>query len=321
VLPVDVNHSEWDCTLEQADERETDGATSAAARGSRGRRQPAIRLGLRMVKGLSRVAGDAIVEARRAESFSDMQSLAERARLDQKALQSLAASGALAPLSGNRHQARWAVAGVEESVPLELPAAPEAVPLLRTPGVGEDVAADYGSVGFSLRAHPLSLLRERLQRRGVVTGEELSQRMHGSAVRVAGLVISRQRPATASGVTFVTLEDETGSINLVVWPSIAQAQRRELLGARLLCVIGNVQREGEVLHVVARRLEDYSGMLGGTGGAFPRFPLTSCGLPAVNGQAGTGASANGGGPDGPPGMPAQARSTPPPRALRVPGVR
>jgi error-prone DNA polymerase len=263
VKAVDVHRSEWDCTLEQADERETDGATSAAARGSRGRRQPAIRLGLRMVKGLSRVAGDAIVEARRAESFSDMQSLAERARLDQKALQSLAASGALAPLSGNRHQARWAVAGVEESVPLELPAAPEAVPLLRTPGVGEDVAADYGSVGFSLRAHPLSLLRERLQRRGVVTGEELSQRMHGSAVRVAGLVISRQRPATASGVTFVTLEDETGSINLVVWPSIAQAQRRELLGARLLCVIGNVQREGEVLHVVARRLEDYSGMLGG----------------------------------------------------------
>jgi DNA polymerase III alpha subunit len=100
-------------------------------------------------------------------------------------------------------------------------------------------------------------------RPAIGTARWSSQRMHGSAVRVAGLVISRQRPATASGVTFVTLEDETGSINLVVWPSIAQAQRRELLGARLLCVIGNVQREGEVLHVVARRLEDYSGMLGG----------------------------------------------------------
>jgi error-prone DNA polymerase len=246
VQPVDVHRSEWDCVLEAQD----------------GASDPAIRLGLRMVKGLSREAAEAIVSKRRTESFTSVQVLARHAGLDRKALQALAAAGAFASLEGNRHQARWAVAGVTEATPLPMPAAGEATPMLRAPTVGEDVVADYGSVGFSLRAHPLALLRERLAQRRVQTSEALWSLPGGARVRVAGLVISRQRPATASGVTFVTLEDETGSTNLVVWPSIAQRQRRELLGARLLCVTGTVQREGEVLHVVAKRLEDWSAMLG-----------------------------------------------------------
>jgi error-prone DNA polymerase len=265
VRAVDVHTSEWDCVLEPAAGCGEGGAPTPAARETTVRSerpQPAVRLGLRMVKGLSRQAGEAIVAARRKARFEDMQALAYRAGLDQKALQALAAAGALASLVGNRHQARWQVAGVAEPTALGLPPVEEATPMLRTPGLGEDVVADYASVGLSLRAHPLALLREQLAAREVQTSERLRALAQDTPVRVAGLVVCRQRPATASGVTFVTLEDETGSINLVVWPSIAQRQRRELLGARLLSVIGSVQREGDVLHVVARKLEDYSEMLG-----------------------------------------------------------
>jgi error-prone DNA polymerase len=132
--------------------------------------------------------------------------------------------------------------------------------MLREPREGEDIVADYASLGLTLGRHPLSLLRKRMK--GFLTADQLNTRAHGSRVRVAGLVTCRQRPDTASGVIFVTLEDETGCINVVVWSALAERQRTELLGSRLLGVRGTIERDGEVIHVVARRLSDHSRLIG-----------------------------------------------------------
>ena len=121
---------------------------------------------------------------------------------------------------------------------------------------------DYATMGLTLRRHPLALLREHLRKRRIHTATEVAQSRHGQFIRAAGIVTCRQRPATASGVIFVTLEDETGYVNLIVWNDLADRQRRELLGSRLLAASGEVQREGSVVHILARRLEDLSPMLG-----------------------------------------------------------
>jgi error-prone DNA polymerase len=175
----------------------------------------------------------------------------------------LASAGALQVLASNRHRARWEVAGVTQ--PTELyPQVRfvEGLPMLRRPTEGEDIAADYAHVGVSLGRHPLFLLRSRLDAVGVTTARAVAELPAGARVRAAGLVITRQRPSSASGVTFVTLEDETGYVNLVVWERLAERARRALLGARLLGVVGTVQKESGVLHVIAEQLIDYSGFLG-----------------------------------------------------------
>jgi error-prone DNA polymerase len=137
------------------------------------------------------------------------------------------------------------------------------MPRLPVPTEGQEIVADYASLGLSLRRHPLALLRGQLRRRGLLPAAEAAARPHGARVRTGGLVITRQRPASAQDVTFVTLEDETGHLNLVVWKALAERQRTVLIGARLLGVDGEVQREGRVVHVVARRLYDHSALLGG----------------------------------------------------------
>jgi error-prone DNA polymerase len=134
--------------------------------------------------------------------------------------------------------------------------------LLRRPSEGEAIVADYGSLGLTLRRHPLALLRARLSRMAFVSAEQVRQLAHGERVRAMGLVITRQRPGTATGVVFITLEDETGYINLILWSRLVERYRKEVLGARLLGVMGEVQREGEVVHVVAHRVEDHSQLLG-----------------------------------------------------------
>jgi error-prone DNA polymerase len=141
-------------------------------------------------------------------------------------------------------------------------AAQEGVPLLRAPREGEDIVADYGSLGLTLRRHPLALLRDALRRRGVIPNQELRKQPNGRTVTAAGLVITRQRPGSASGVTFVTLEDETGYVNLIVWERVATEQRAALLESRLLLVRGKLQREGDVLHVIAEKLTNLSKLLG-----------------------------------------------------------
>ncbi|HHO67507.1 MAG TPA: error-prone DNA polymerase, partial [Gammaproteobacteria bacterium] len=208
-------------------------------------------------------AAERLVAARAQRPFADVDDLARRARLERRELEALAAAGALASLAGHRHRARWACAAVEPPAPLLAGAAPaEAAPLLRPPGEGEDLVADHASLGLSLGRHPLALLRPRLRKRALLEADHLRRRPAGQRVRTAGLVTNRQRPGSASGVVFVTLEDETGVTQVVVWPDLAQRQRAVLLRARLLVVEGKLQREGEVLHLIATRLEDYSPLLG-----------------------------------------------------------
>jgi error-prone DNA polymerase len=247
VRAVDAAVSEWDCTLE----RRTDG-------------RPALRLGLRLVKQLSNEGAARLLAARASRAFDGIADLAERGGLDKRDLEALAAADALRGLTGHRHRAVWQVTGVERVLPL-LPAAtvpPEGIPLLKAPREGQDIVADYGSTGLTLRRHPLSLLREKLQRRGVLPTQELWELPNGKWVRTAGLVITRQRPGSAGGVTFVTMEDETGYVNLIVWNRVAEAQRAALLESRLLEVQGKLQREGDVQHVIAQRLTNLSEMLG-----------------------------------------------------------
>lgn len=247
VRPVDLDNSGWDCTLE----RRSDG-------------RPALRLGLRLVKHLSVDGAARLLAARAVRTFASVADLAQRAHLDRRDLQALAAADALAGIVGHRHRAAWHVSAVERSLPL-LNAATEpaeGIPLLRAPREGQNIVADYGSTGLTLRRHPVHLLRERLRLRGVLSAEDLWRQPHGKWVRTAGLVITRQRPGSAGGVTFVTLEDETGNVNLIVWKSVAAAQRAALLESRLLEVQGRLQREGDVQHVIARRLDDLSALLG-----------------------------------------------------------
>jgi error-prone DNA polymerase len=232
VRPPDVNASAWDCTLE-------DGA---------------LRLGLRMVSGLAEAQGHRIAEGKPYAAVSDL-------KLNRKDLRCLAAAGALQSLAGHRRLAHWAAAGAQRRAPLDAPAA-ERLPLLAAPREGEDIAADYASLGLTLGRHPLALLRGRLQNLKLTNAEGLHGLPHGSMARTAGLVTCRQRPDTASGVVFVTLEDETGNVNVVVWRNLGERQKAELLGARLLGVQGVIERDGDVVHLVARRLTDYSRLLG-----------------------------------------------------------
>jgi error-prone DNA polymerase len=232
VRPPDVQVSGWDCTLE-------DGA---------------VRLGLRMVSGLSEAEGRRIADGRPHAGVPQLQ-------LNRRDLRALAAAGALESLAGHRRLARWAAAGAARRAPLDAPAA-ERMPVLARPREGEEIVADYASLGLTLGRHPLALIRKKLQGLTMVDARSLHSLSHGTPARVAGLVTCRQRPDTASGVVFVTLEDETGCMNVVVWRNLVEKQRAELLGARLLGVQGVVERDGEVVHLVARRLVDYSPLLG-----------------------------------------------------------
>jgi error-prone DNA polymerase len=246
VRPIDVNLSDLECMLE----RDAEG-------------RAAVRLGMRLVKGLSSDGGKRVQDARAAAPFTSVQDLAERSRLNAKDLGALASAGALATLASHRHRARWEVAGVERPTALlERVSFAEALPMLRKPSEGEDIAADYRNVGVTLGRHPLALIRTRLDAMGVGAASLVAELPPGARVRTAGLVITRQRPSAASGVTFVTLEDETGYLNLVVWERLAERARRPLLGARLLGVAGVVQKESGVLHVIAEELFDLSALLG-----------------------------------------------------------
>jgi error-prone DNA polymerase len=247
VKAVDVTCSAYDSTLEPA----VDG-------------NPAIRLGLHVIKGLSEAGVERLLQARRERAFEDAEDLARRARLDAKDLGALAAGNALKVFASNRFRARWAVAGIEKAKPLlNGVRIPEATPMLKAPREGEDIVADYRHLGFSMGRHPLALLRERLAAEGIRPAGDVKTMTNGARVHAAGLVITRQRPQSASGVTFVTVEDETGYLNLVIWEKLAERERRVLLSASLLGVRGRVQQESGVLHIIAEALFDHSVLLGG----------------------------------------------------------
>jgi DNA-directed DNA polymerase III PolC len=251
VRAVDATVSGWESSLER---RVADG-------------EPALRLGLRLVKSLSQAAGERLVAERARGAFVSVADLAARCGLDRGDLEALAAAGAFAALSGNRHLAFWEVAGTERATPLAFldergVAEREGRPLLPTPSEGAGIVADYAALGLTLGRHPLALLRERLRAGALRSAGELADIAHGRLVRTAGIVIMRQRPATASGVTFVTLEDETGQVNVIVWERIGQEQRRPLLEARLLEVHGQWQQQEGVSHLIAQRLIDRTPLLG-----------------------------------------------------------
>ncbi|TFZ83486.1 error-prone DNA polymerase [Candidatus Macondimonas diazotrophica] len=244
IRPIDADISQWDATVEGPER--------------------ALRLGLRLVKGLPREAADRLIHARRVRPYRDLNDLARRARLSRRDLESLAAADALRGLTGHRHEAYWQTNGIEAATPLfeDLRIA-EAEPLLRTPSEGESIVADHAASGLSLRRHPIALLRARLERAGACPLAEAWDVPAGNTLRVAGLVICRQQPGTAKGVTFVTLEDETGQLNLIVWRQLAERQRSTLLRSTLLLATGTVQQQDGVLHLVASHLQDFSAWLGG----------------------------------------------------------
>ncbi|MEY2654664.1 MAG: hypothetical protein RLZZ524_1692, partial [Pseudomonadota bacterium] len=279
VRPVDVTRSDWDCTLEDigaevarpVDDSGNGNSNSNSNDSGSGRGGPAVRLGLRLVSGLPRASVERLLQARAAAPFADVPDLALRAGLEPHELQTLAEADALAALAGHRRQQVWAAAA-----PLAGPRERERTPtgLLRSAPVreaqlslieapeGEAVTLDYAATGLSLRRHPLALLRERLQRQSVRSAAELARVPDGRTVRACGLVVTRQQPATAKGTIFVTLEDETGPVNVIVWRDVRERHRQALLGARLLAVRGTWQRRDGVSHLIAQDLHDMSAWLG-----------------------------------------------------------
>ena len=267
VREVDVTISGWESALEG------DVLPLPLAGEGRGVGLPLrpVRLGLNRINGLAEEAALRIVAARAEAPFASVEDLARRARLDAKAMADLAGADALHPLTGHRHQAAWAVAGIDTR-PTEMlrktRTGEEAV-VLAPPSAAESTLADYRSLGLSLKRHPLSLLREQLAEFKVEPAARLRGFPHGRLARASGLVTHRQRPETAKGTVFVTLEDETGTVNVIVWPKVAEQQRKPLLGATLLTVYGQWQRlENEkggesVIHLLAARLIDHTPLLQG----------------------------------------------------------
>jgi error-prone DNA polymerase len=252
VRAVDVQHSAWDCTLEPAGPDHCLGA---------------VRLGLRLVGGLRQAVGERIAAERAQSPFTSTQDLALRCQLDTGDLKALASADALQSLSGHRRQQVWDASALRPApellrgVPideelLELPAAHE----------GEEVTFDYAAVGLTLRSHPLLLLRGQLSKQKLLTAAQMRHYPSGWLVRACGIVTMRQQPQTAKGVVFVTLEDESGSVNVIVWKAVKEQFRDVVYRARLMAVYGVWQRDensgGEVRHVVAKRLVDLTHLLG-----------------------------------------------------------
>jgi error-prone DNA polymerase len=262
VRPPDVQHSFWDSTLEPLPRR-------------RGPLKTAVRLGLREIKGLRQDEAERIA-AGRPPPYRDLADLQRRCGLARATLLRLAEADALRGLGLDRRQGLWAVHALKERrLPLfeqaegdpatgsNQPPVEGVEPWLELPAMplGAQVIEDYASLRLSLKAHPLALLREHLPG-GVTTARGLWSIPPGRRVTVAGLVLVRQRPGSAKGVIFTTLEDETGFANCIVWPAVFEAHRAIVMTARLLAVRGRLQREGKVIHVVAERMADWTGRLG-----------------------------------------------------------
>jgi error-prone DNA polymerase len=254
VRPVDVNHSDWDNTLET-------GTLEAEAPVAGKAKYHALRLGFRQIKGFHEDSARALIDARDAlgRNFADPSEINRLARLTAPVLERLARADAYASMKLRRRDALWAVRALPPA-PLPLFEAGEnrADPEVSLPSmaIGEELTHDYAALRLSLKTHPLALLRQELAAAGAVPADSLLNTKDGKRVTVAGLALVRQRPGTASGVIFITLEDETGVSNLVVWPRTFERFRRVVMAARLIKVTGKLQREGIVTHVIADHLED-----------------------------------------------------------------
>ena len=248
VLPVDITISGAECMLETLEPENP---------------LAAVRLGLNSVKGLTETAIVRIVAARADAPFQSADDLCRRANLSSRDLQILAGADTLSSIAGHRRHARWQVAALSRESGLMRDAPIDELPIdIKPAPEGQEIVADYASVGLTLRRHPLALLRDKLSSMRLSTAKELLDYPNGRLARTTGIVTVRQRPATAKGTIFVTIEDETGCTNIIVWKDVIERQRRELLSAMLLTVYGVWQREGEVRHLVAKRLVDHSRLLG-----------------------------------------------------------
>lgn len=245
VRPPDVMFSDWDCTLEDLPE------------------PPVVRLGLRLIAGLKEASAKRLVAARADAPFDSAEDLARRAELEQHEMRLLAGADALMSLSGHRRQQVWEASALKRP-PKLLREAPidEAFLELEPALEGEEVVHDYATVGLTLRSHPLALLRPHLAKRRLLTAQDLEKVPNGRVVRYAGIVTVRQQPETANGTIFISLEDETGNVQVIVWKSLREKQRPEVLRARLMAVYGTWQREGDAKSLIAGRLEDLTPLLG-----------------------------------------------------------
>jgi error-prone DNA polymerase len=250
IQPVDVNASEWDCTLIYDD-------LDPAKRSSE---KTMLLLGLRMVSGLSEKTGSHIVKERQNALFTSIRDLVQRTEINGRTVNALADADAFKSLTGNRIQSMWMAAASKLA---DLPLSPTVIDNSPAPlqplTLGQEVIADFRSTGLTLRVHPLKLLRGLLD--GTQRADDLKKIPSGRNIRVAGLVTCRQRPGTASGVTFVTLEDETGNTNVIVWRDLAEKERRALIASRLMIVHGKLEHQGPITHLVALHMEDASHLL------------------------------------------------------------
>jgi len=255
VRPVDVNRSRWDCTIEDS----------------------GVRLGLRMARGLAEQDGVRIVLCRGEHPFTTVEELSHRSGVTVAALERLAEADAYGSLQQDRRAALWAIRALSDMpLPLFADRTPEIIepPVTLTPmRQGREVVEDYGSVGLSLRQHPVLFLRPVLTQRGMVTCASLDTVRDGRRVVVPGLVLVRQKPGSAKGVMFITTEDETGIANLILWPSLFERQRRLVLSATMIACRGRVQKERGVTHVIAEELLDLSDLLRTVGDCDEPFPL------------------------------------------------
>ena len=273
VRPVCINRSRWDCTLEPAGNEDDE------------HNRFAVRLGLRMVKGLANAHAATIVGTRADQPFVSVDDLWRRAGVPAASLVQIAEADAfLSSLKLARREALWAIKGLrDEPLPLFAAAATREanlVPELSEPAVslkpmsgGSEVVEDYVHLGLTLRAHPLSFLRKDLRSGKIVTCAEVNTAKDNKWLETAGIVLVRQKPGSAKGVMFITIEDETGVANLVIWPSLYEKQRRIILSSGMMAVHGRVQREGEVVHLVAHKLTDLSGQLASLGEREESFPV------------------------------------------------
>jgi error-prone DNA polymerase len=259
IRPISINHSRWDCTLENT-----------------GKTYLAVRLGLRMAKGLAAKDGAELVLARADMTYASIEDLHRRARIQTASLERLAEADAFACLGLDRRTALWQVRALRDT---ELPLFAERE-FLAEPSTdiaplkpGREVVEDYRSTGLTLRRHPVGFLRHELDRMGVTNAQSLDAVRDGKRVTVAGIVLVRQKPGSAKGVMFITIEDETGHANLIVWPAVFEKQRRLILSAAMIACRGKLQREAGVTHVIADELTDLSAMLRSVGDRDGAFPL------------------------------------------------
>jgi error-prone DNA polymerase len=258
VRPVCVNASRWDCTLENGDGL-----------------YRAVRLGLCMVRGLSNTHAADLIATRANQPYRSVTDIQQRAGIPAAALQSVAEADGFHALGLDRRHALWEISGLADTtLPLFAGAELSQEPQVALPAMtqGGEVVEDYRSTGLTLRQHPVSFLRAELTKQRIVPCAALADLRDGARATVAGVILVRQRPGSASGVVFVTIEDETGHANLIVWPSVFERQRLEVMSASMLACRGKVQKEGEVIHVVADQLTDLSALLASVGqrdGAFP----------------------------------------------------